>query len=119
MTLIIKGFLANRVDVLMPEASNVQMRELIEQRRFKDLLDFTETDPSFVSKAINASLKRANGGFRRDERSDGNVARRADGRAVFAASNTSTSSATSAASGSAGHGYGHDPGVRGDARRRW
>jgi len=63
MTLIIKGFLANRVDVLMPEASNVQMRELIEQRRFKDLLDFTETDPSFVSKAINASLKRANGGF--------------------------------------------------------
>ena len=63
LTLIIRGFLANRADVLMPEASNVQMRELIEQRRFKDLLDFTETDPSFVSKAINASLKRANGGF--------------------------------------------------------
>ena len=63
VTLIIKGFLANRAEVLMPEASNSQMRELIEQRKFKDLLDFTETDSSFVSKSINAALKRANGGF--------------------------------------------------------
>ena len=63
LTLIIQGFITNRASVLLPDASTQQMRELIEQRKFKDLLDFTETDPSFVSGAINAALKRASGGF--------------------------------------------------------
>src|SRR5258708_38810505 len=48
---------------MLPDASTQQIRELIEQRKFKELLDFTETDPSFVSGALNAALKRASGGF--------------------------------------------------------
>jgi biopolymer transport protein ExbB len=63
LTLIIQGFITNRATVMLPEASTNQIRELIEQRKFKDLLDFTESDPSFVSGAINAALKRASGGF--------------------------------------------------------
>ena len=35
------------------------MRDLIQQKKFKDLIEFTETDPSFVAKALNPALKRA------------------------------------------------------------
>ena len=28
-------------------------------RRFREVIDFTETDPSFISKALNPALKRA------------------------------------------------------------
>jgi biopolymer transport protein ExbB len=58
-TFIIQGFIRNRASVLIPEASNNHIRELIGQKKFKELIDFTETDPSFVSKALNPALKRA------------------------------------------------------------
>ena len=58
-TLIIQGFIKNRASVIIPEASNNHIRELIGQKKFKELIDFTETDPSFVSKALNPALKRA------------------------------------------------------------
>ena len=48
---------------MIPEATTQQIREMIEQRKFKELLEFTETDPGFVSGALNAALKRASGGF--------------------------------------------------------
>jgi biopolymer transport protein ExbB len=63
LTLIIQAFITNRASVMMPEATTAQIRELIEQRKFKELLDFTEVDPGFVSGALNAALKRASGGF--------------------------------------------------------
>lgn len=59
LTLIIQGFIKNRESVLMPEETTNLMREMIAQRRFKELIDFTENDPSFVSKALNPALKRA------------------------------------------------------------
>ena len=59
LTLIIQGFIKNRQSVFMPPASTNQIRELISQRRFRELIDFTEQDPSFVSKALNPALKRA------------------------------------------------------------
>ena len=63
LTLMIQAFITNRASVMIPEATTQQIRELIEQRKFKELLDFTETDPGFVSGALNAALKRASGGF--------------------------------------------------------
>jgi biopolymer transport protein ExbB len=63
LTLIIQAFITNRASVMIPEATTAQIRELIEQRKFKELLDFTETDPGFISGALNAALKRASGGF--------------------------------------------------------
>ena len=59
LTLIIQGFLVNRPSVIMPQRSIDIIREMIAQRRFKELIDFTETDPSFVSRALNPALKRA------------------------------------------------------------
>jgi len=58
-SLIIQGFMKNRASVFMPEETTTQIREMIGQRKFKELIEFTETDPSFISKAINPALKRA------------------------------------------------------------
>jgi biopolymer transport protein ExbB len=59
LTLIIQGFLVNRPSIIMPRQTIETIREMIAQRRFKELIDFTETDPSFVSRALNPALKRA------------------------------------------------------------
>lgn len=59
MTLIIQGFVQNRAVVFMPEETTNQIREMIAARKFKELIEFTETDPSFISRAINPALKRA------------------------------------------------------------
>lgn len=59
LTLIIQGFIKNRESVFMPAASTNTIREMIAQRRFKDLIEYTENDPSFISKALNPALKRA------------------------------------------------------------
>jgi biopolymer transport protein ExbB len=59
LTLIIQGFMQNRETVLMPQETTNRIREMIEARQFRELLEFTESDRSFVSKAINPALKRA------------------------------------------------------------
>ena len=59
LTLIIQAFIKNRASVFMPEETTNQVREMISQRKFKELIDFTETDSSFISKALNPALKRA------------------------------------------------------------
>jgi biopolymer transport protein ExbB len=59
LTLIIQGFIQNRSEALMPEATTQRIRDMIEQRQFRELVEFTETDPSFISRAINPALKRA------------------------------------------------------------
>lgn len=59
VTLIVQGFIKNRRSVFMPEETVNQIREMIAARKFKELIDFTETDPTFVSRALNPALKRA------------------------------------------------------------
>lgn len=59
LTLIIQGFIKNRASVFMPEETTNQIREMIGQRKFKELIEFTEADPSFISRALNPALKRA------------------------------------------------------------
>jgi biopolymer transport protein ExbB len=59
VSLIIQGFIKVKREAMIPQSSTNRMRELISQRQFKELLDFTETDSSFVSKALNPALKRA------------------------------------------------------------
>ncbi len=59
VTLIVQGFIKNRREVLLPETSTNRIREMIGARQFRELIEFTETDPSFVSKALNPALKRA------------------------------------------------------------
>jgi biopolymer transport protein ExbB len=59
LTLIIQGFIRTRAAVLMPEASVAAMRDMIGNKQYQELIDFTETDPSFIAKALNPALKRA------------------------------------------------------------
>ncbi|MEM8875781.1 MAG: MotA/TolQ/ExbB proton channel family protein [Planctomycetota bacterium] len=59
VTLIIQGALRIRRSVLLPEESTATIQEMIEQRRFKELIEFTENDDSFVSASLNPALKRA------------------------------------------------------------
>jgi biopolymer transport protein ExbB len=59
MTFIIQGFIKVRRAVLIPDASTNRIREMIAARQFRELIDFTDADPSFVSKALNPALKRA------------------------------------------------------------
>ena len=40
LTLIIQGFIKNRHSVLMPDETTEQIREMINQRKFKELLEF-------------------------------------------------------------------------------
>jgi biopolymer transport protein ExbB len=59
LTLIIQGFIKNRASVFMPETSTAAIREMIMAKKFKELIEFTENDPSFISRALNPALKRA------------------------------------------------------------
>jgi biopolymer transport protein ExbB len=59
LSLIFQVFIKNRASVFMPPESTEHIRELIGQKKFKELIEYTETDPSFVSKALNPALKRA------------------------------------------------------------
>ena len=59
LTLIIQGFIQNRREAFMPEATTMQIRSMIEARQFRELIEYTENDPSFISRALNPALKRA------------------------------------------------------------
>jgi len=59
LTLIIQGIMENRSSVFLPRQTTDTIRELIAQRKFQELLDFTENDPTFISQALNPALKRA------------------------------------------------------------
>src|SRR3989440_8941445 len=59
LTFIIQGFIKIRAGALIPEATTNHIRDLVARREFKELIDFTETDPSFISRALNPALKRA------------------------------------------------------------
>jgi biopolymer transport protein ExbB len=59
VTLIIQGFIKARASVIFPADTTLRLRAFIENRQFRELLDYTETDRTFVSQALNAALKRA------------------------------------------------------------
>lgn len=59
ITLIIQNFIRVRKDVMLPQQNTEQMREMIANRQFKELIDYTENDPTFVAQALNPALKRA------------------------------------------------------------
>ena len=59
VTFIVRGFIRTRESVVMPPETVVRIREMIESRQYQQLLEFTEGDTSFISKAVNPALKRA------------------------------------------------------------
>lgn len=59
LALIIQGFIKNRESVVIPPESIAKIKSLIEQRRWRELEEFTASDNSFVSRALHPALKRA------------------------------------------------------------
>ena len=59
IALIIQSALRIRKQVLVPEESNDQIKQMIEAKRYKELLEFTEHDDSLVSRALHPALRRA------------------------------------------------------------
>lgn len=59
LTFIIRGFMQARIETVMPIDSVERIRSMIANRQHQELLEFTETDPSFISKTLNPALKRA------------------------------------------------------------
>ncbi len=59
VTLIIQATLRARRQVLLPAEADEQIEELIRERKFRELIEFTEEDDSFVSRSLNPALKRA------------------------------------------------------------
>jgi hypothetical protein len=59
MTLILQGFIRNRTSVFMPPATTETIRAMIQNKQFRELMDFTEHDQSFISQSLNPALKRA------------------------------------------------------------
>jgi len=58
VTLIIQAAIKNRRSVFLPEATNNRIRELMQAGSLPELLEFTGSDATFVSRAIHAALKR-------------------------------------------------------------
>lgn len=63
VALAINAALNIRPSKIAPVATTEHLKSLINSRQFKELLDFTSTDQSFVSKSLNAGLKRAHLGY--------------------------------------------------------
>jgi biopolymer transport protein ExbB len=59
VTLIVQAFLKTRSAVYMPPATVEQMRQFIAQRQYRELLELTATDPSFIARVLHPALKRA------------------------------------------------------------
>lgn len=59
LSLIITSALRLRQSAFMPDETTEEIRKMIEGRQFKELIEYTENDPTFIAKAINPALKRA------------------------------------------------------------
>lgn len=59
VTLIIQAFIRVRRGAILPEESNARIEQMIQQKQFRELVEFTETDDAFVSRSLNPALKRA------------------------------------------------------------
>ena len=59
VTLIVQAFLRVRRATILPQDSTDRIEQMIEAKQFRELIEFTETDDSFVSRSLNPALKRA------------------------------------------------------------
>ena len=59
IALAIDAMLHIRENKIAPPRSTERIRRLIDDKDYKELMDFTATDPSFVSRALYAAIRRA------------------------------------------------------------
>ena len=72
--LSIKYFLDIRRETLLPTATTVQLQEMFENRQYREVLELTGGDPSFIGKVVNGALSQASYGYSSMERAMEEVA---------------------------------------------
>lgn len=63
VALIIEHAITIRRSVLVPELSVAQVKTMFDERRFREALEFCQSDPSFVSGVVHAGLIEAANGY--------------------------------------------------------
>ncbi|MHC4561222.1 MAG: MotA/TolQ/ExbB proton channel family protein [Planctomycetota bacterium] len=66
--LAIKFFIDIRRETILPAALTAQLQEMFENRQYREALEVTETDPSYIAGVMNASLSQASFGYSAMER---------------------------------------------------
>ena len=66
--LIIKYFLDIRRETFLPIATTTQLQEMFENRQYREVLEATEDDPSYIGGIVNAALTEASFGYSAMER---------------------------------------------------
>jgi len=66
--LSIMYFINIRRTVLLPPTTTVQLQEMFEARQYREVLELTEEDPSFLGKVVHAALAEASYGYSSMER---------------------------------------------------
>lgn len=74
IALIIEHFLTIRRTVMLPEMTVAQIKTMFDERRFREALEFCQTDPSFVASVIHAGLIEAANGYQAMEKAMGDAA---------------------------------------------
>ena len=67
--LIIKYFLDIRRETFLPIAMTTQLQEMFENRQYREVLEATEEDPSYIGGIVNSALSEASFGYSAMERS--------------------------------------------------
>jgi len=63
IALIIEHAITIRRSVIVPELSVAQVKTMFDERRFREALEFCQSDPSFVSGVVHAGLIEAANGY--------------------------------------------------------
>ena len=63
IALIVEHCITIRRSVLVPELSVAQIKTMFDERRFREALEFCQSDPSFVSGVVHAGLIEAANGY--------------------------------------------------------
>ena len=63
IALIIENSMSLRRAIIIPEMSIAQIKSMFDERRFREALEFCQTDPSFVSGVVHAGLIEAVNGY--------------------------------------------------------
>ncbi len=66
--LSISFFLRYRRSVMIPDTTYNQLEVMLEEKRYRDAIDFAANDPSFLARLVDAALNEASNGYAAMER---------------------------------------------------
>ena len=68
VALVVRSIMIVRRSTILPEVSRLQIQELFDQKQYRDAIDITASDPSFIGYILHAALSEAGHGYSAMER---------------------------------------------------